>query len=87
MWAISSDPPEKLAAYARYAGISFPLLSDGDLAVTKAYGIFNAQQDLAHPTSLVIDRKGVVRYVREDIDFRVRPSPEELLGALKAIKP
>jgi len=82
---VSNDPPEKLKAYAKVAGITFPLLSDADLSITTAYGILNQRQHLAHPTSLVIDRGGVVRYVREDIDFRVRPAAEELLGTLRAL--
>jgi len=86
VWAVSNDPLDKLKAYAGYAGISFPLLSDATLSVVRAYGIHNARQDLAHPTTVVIDRRGVVRYIREDIDFRVRPSADEVLAAARAIR-
>ena len=85
MWAISNDPVDKLKAYAAHAGISFPLLSDTTLSAVRAYGIHNARQDLAHPTTIVIDRRGVVRYIREDIDFRVRPPVDDVLAAVRAI--
>lgn len=39
--AISYDSQEILANFAEERGITFPLLSDGDSAVIKAYGILN----------------------------------------------
>jgi peroxiredoxin len=83
VWAVSSDPPEKLQALASYAHLTFPLLSDTTLAVINAYGVRDERYPIAHPTALVIDRKGIVRYAREDLDYRVRPAPEELLAALQ----
>ena len=84
---MSNDPVDKLKAYAAYAKVSFPLLSDASLSVVRAYGIHNERQDLAHPTTLVIDSTGVVRYVREDIDFRQRPPIEDVLAAVRALPP
>jgi len=83
---VSNDRPEKLKAFASAFGITFPLLSDVDLSATKAYGIHNERERLAYPTSLVIDPRGVVRWVREDIDFRVRPATEELLATLRTLQ-
>jgi len=39
--AISYDPPEIIAAFAKQRGITFPLLSDGGSATIKRYGILN----------------------------------------------
>jgi peroxiredoxin len=88
VWAISStDPVEKLAAYARDKGITYPLLPDAGLLVTRLYGVLNERRgDLAHPTTLVIDREGIVRYKRTDVDYSQRPSPEELLAALRQLE-
>lgn len=44
-----------------------------------SYGI------VPHPTALVIDRDGVIRYKRVDVDYKVRPSSEELLEALREL--
>lgn len=41
-----------------------------------SYGI------VPHPTALVIDRDGVIRFKRVDVDYKVRPSAEELLEAV-----
>ena len=87
MWAVSNDTVATLKGYGERAGLTFPLLSDADLATIKAYGVLNERQEIAHPASFVIDRKGVVRYAREDVDFRTRPSPDELLAAVRAVKP
>ena len=88
MWAISStDPTDKLAAYAGAKGITFPLLSDADLAVTKRFDVLNyTRSNMAHPTTLVIDRKGTVRFVRIDFDFTKRPAAADLLAFLKNLK-
>lgn len=83
MWAISSDKADKLAAYARDKGITFPLLSDADLEVIKRYGVLNEKaRSIAVPVALVIDREGVVRYARTDEDYTRRPPDRELLDAL-----
>ena len=41
MAAISYDPPEILAAFARQRGITFPLLSDAGSETIRRYGILN----------------------------------------------
>ena len=84
---MSNDPLPNLQGYARRAGLTIPLLSDADLTAIGAYGILNERQEIAHPASFVIDRGGVVRYAREDVDYRVRPAPDELLAALRALRP
>src|SRR5215831_19236822 len=47
--------------------ISFPFLLDEDRSVTKAYGVYHAlDRDalrIAHPTTLVLERTGVVEYI------------------------
>jgi peroxiredoxin len=86
VWAIGSDTPETLARYASYRGITFPLLADPDLVVTKRYGVLNEQRpDFAYPTAFVIDSDGVVGFRRIDVDFRHRPPVDELLAALRAL--
>ncbi len=76
-----------MKGYATRAGLSFPLLSDSDLSVIKAYGILNERREVAYPTTFVIDRSGTVRHAREDVGVRVRPSPDDLLAALRALPP
>jgi len=87
VWAISStDPVAKLTMYAQVRGFSFPLLADSGLAVTKRYGVLNdATRNMAYPAMLVIDRSGVVRYLRVDVDFTKRPPVSDLLAFVKGL--
>lgn len=41
---------------------------------------------IPHPTAIVLDRKGRIRYVRVDTDYRVRPPTEELVGVLQRLE-
>jgi peroxiredoxin len=62
-------------------GFDFPLLSDQDHRVIDRYGLLNdkAQRPMPHPTTLVIDRKGIIRWRFTEVDYRVRPSNEDVL--------
>ena len=69
--------------------ISFPFLLDEDSAVTKEYGLYHAigfdAFDIAHPATLVIDRRGVVRWIyRGDNQFDRAPL-DEVLTAVREI--
>lgn len=83
IWAVSPDPPDKLAQYASQKGIEFTLLSDGDQSAIEAWGIVNPKNPtLPHPTAVVVDNEGVVRYFRQDIDYKQRPSVSEILESI-----
>ena len=69
-------------------GFDFPLLSDQDHRVIDRYGLLNdkAQRPMPHPTTLVIDRKGIVRWRFTEVDYRVRPSNEDILKEIAKIE-
>ena len=66
--------------------LDFPLLSDPDHTVITRYGLLNQQDPQArpipHPTVLVIDRDGVVRWKFIEINYKIRPTNEDILAAL-----
>lgn len=68
------------------AQIDFTLLADSDNAVIDRYGVFNPDDSrrraIPHPTTLVIDKQGVVRWKFIEINFRIRPTNEDILAAL-----
>ncbi len=68
-------------------GLEMPFLLDPGAAVIKEYGVYNDRDEriLPHPTALIIDKQGTVRYVRVDENYRERPSVEELLEALDGL--
>lgn len=71
--------------------IEYILLSDPGHRVIDRYGVFNedsegTERPRPHPTTLVIDRNGVVRWRFTEVDYRVRPSNEQILEALEAVE-
>ena len=54
------DDPQRAVDYARAHATSFPLLLDQAKSVSRAYGIERL------PTTVLIDRSGVVRYLHND---------------------
>ncbi len=52
---LSSDPPERLAEFRDLEGLTFPLLSDPDKSIQKAYGAYGERQ--IHGKSV----RGVIR--------------------------
>jgi peroxiredoxin len=71
--------------------LAITLLSDPDLAVIDRYGLRNetaAQQGrlLPHPTTYVIDAAGVVRWKFTEVNYKIRPTNEMILEALRQIR-
>lgn len=85
LWAISNDDPDKLRELRSSEGLEMPFLLDPDAMTIKRYGVFNEEDRrvIPHPTALLIDKEGMVRFVRVDEDYKQRPAVEELLEALR----
>ena len=65
--AISYDSPDTLKAFAGSRNITFPLISDPQSAIIRAYGILNDAEKpggrgygIPHPGTFIVDRNGVV---------------------------
>lgn len=69
-------------------GFNFPLLSDLDHRVIDRYGLLNdkAQRPIPHPTTLVIDRRGVVRWRFTEVDYKIRPSNEDIVKQIAGLE-
>ena len=72
-------------------GIKFPLLSDASAKVINAYGIRNkekdgtAQEGLATPMTLIIDKDGVVKDKLAHKGVGRRHGVTEILAALEKV--
>lgn len=70
--------------------LTYTLLTDRDHRVINRYGIFNPDgpktRPIPHPTTMVIDREGVIRWMVTEIDYRMRPENVELLEALELVR-
>ena len=92
--AVSPDTPEKLRELreklkAKGEGeVDYLLLSDAQASVIKRYGLLNeaaAQKNrlLPHPTTYVVDRKGRVSWKFTEVNYKIRPTNEMVLEALR----
>ena len=81
--AISVDPVSDNLGLSEKAGLTFPLLSDPDKQVIRAYDLLHTSghrgADIARPAEFLLDRSGTVRWVNLTSDFRVRVHGDEVL--------
>jgi peroxiredoxin len=95
--AVSPDKRPDLAKMAAKIAEKEPgemgitLLADPDHAAIDRYGLLNEEaaakgRFLPHPTTYVIDRQGVVRWKFTEVNYKIRPSNEMVLEALRDVK-
>jgi alkyl hydroperoxide reductase subunit AhpC len=60
--AISADSPACHTAFADAKKFPFPLLSDIHRSAIRAYGVLDADRNVAWRSTFVIDRDGVLRW-------------------------
>jgi peroxiredoxin len=64
-----------------------PFLADTNHKVIDRYGIFNPDgKGWPHPATYVIDPQGIVRWKFVEVDYRKRPTNEQILSELKKVK-
>ena len=84
---VSIDPADKIREMQETLGLSFLMLMDPDSETIRRYGVLNESHGkIPHPTALVIDKDGIIRYLRVDEDYKVRPDNQELLEALNRLQ-
>ena len=65
---VSVDSQFANKAYAEQIGVTFPLLSDFTREITTKYGILNDKFPVAHRTTFVIDKDGVIQHIDREKD-------------------
>ena len=70
MLGISLDSQERNRKFAAETGASFPLLSDTEKRVSRAYGVLNFTRLFANRVTFVIDKDGVIRHVDAGSDAK-----------------
>jgi peroxiredoxin len=88
--AVSPDPNERSQKLAEGLHLGYRFVADPDLAVTRRYGLIHARggqhgEDVPRPTTVVLDRDGVVRWLWVSNNFQVRPDPNDVLRAVRAL--
>jgi peroxiredoxin Q/BCP len=62
-FSVSVDTPETNRAFAQSLGIDYPLLSDPDKSVAKAYGVVDADQPFPSRWTFYIGADGRIIYI------------------------
>ncbi len=89
---ISADPVDETRAWQRdeppWDRVSFPLLSDPDKQVCRAYGVFDVEHDIALPAVVVVHGgDGTVRWTRVGDSMADRPTVDEVIEAVRGLGP
>ncbi len=68
---------------------TFTMLSDPGHRVIDRYGLLNPHdpRGVPHPTTYVIDKRGVVRWKFTELNYRVRPTTAMILEAVANLDP
>lgn len=90
--AISADSPPELAELARAQDLRFPLLSDPDRQVIRAYGLLHTGGgpgggDIAIPAQVLVRSDGSVAWRHVSGTITDRMDPADTLAALSALLP
>ena len=94
MLAVSVDTHEQTRDLLQQLGARTPsaanpalvLLEDQGHRVIDRYGILNSQsRGWPHPATYVIDKTGMVRWRFVETDYRVRPTNDDIVAALKSL--
>jgi peroxiredoxin len=92
------DSPAQIRAGRAKHGARAVMLSDESLAVTDLYNLRNPTnfapgkdgglptfRGLPIPTTLLVDARGVVRWIDQSTDYQVRSDPERVRAALDVV--
>jgi glutaredoxin-dependent peroxiredoxin len=89
VYGISVDTFFTLKAFQDHEKLTFPLLSDFNKEVIRAYGVFNEDmiglKGIAKRAVFVIDKDGVVRHREVLEDARNEPDYDKVFAALAAL--
>jgi peroxiredoxin len=96
--AISADTVRESARGKRRSNLNMPVLADPELEAIDLYGLRHERalggprngsmiRNLAIPTTVLIDAGGVVRWIDQASDYRVRSDADRVLEAVRRILP
>jgi len=78
----SVDQPEANQKFARQVGADYPILSDTDKEVAKAYGVLN-ERGMANRWTFYIDKDGVIREI--DKKIQTKQAAEDTIEKLRSL--
>lgn len=87
MVGISANAPFSQEAFADFAKIAYPLLSDQAGKVMQAFGVYDEGRRRAKRSYVIVDKEGVIRYknIRPSNSEKDLLSTEQLLSEVKKV--
>ena len=83
---ISANHGLSQKAFADFLKLNYPLLSDfPDLKTIQAYGVLIAERRLAQRSYFIVDKQGVIRYMKVVKQGEPLVSNDELIAEVKKI--
>jgi peroxiredoxin len=83
---ISVDPPPYNARMVGKLLLPFPLLSDPEGELARLCGLWNAEEGVAVPSTIIVDQSGKVRYLYSGADAADRPEDDEIFPVLDELE-
>ncbi len=83
--AISVDSTYSHKAWAEKLGLKHTLLSDMKREVCKKYGLYLEEENIAKRTTVIVDKQGLVRYVKVQ-EITMPRDDQEILEVLTKLK-
>jgi peroxiredoxin len=87
LWAIAPQEAAVNQALRERRKLPFPILADADLAVIRAWGVFNAldekQRLIPYPAAYLVAADGRVLWRHLSHETRDRPTPMEIVTAVR----
>ena len=83
---ISVDPPPNNARMVGKLLLPFPLLSDPEGEFARLCGLWDAEEDVAVPSIVVVDQSVEVRYLYSATDAADRPRDDEVFPVLDELE-
>ena len=84
--AVSVDGPATSRQLAGELGLRFPLVSDEERKLIRAYGVLDAENDLAWPAIFVVGRDGRVAWRSLAESKSKRAGADAVLAALDRLR-
>ena len=93
--AISPDRRDELLEFGRQTGFKMALLADPENRVINQYNLQNLNftprrgpfRELVIPTTILVDDRGIVRWLDQASDFRIRRPAHEIMAQIDVFLP
>lgn len=81
--AVSNDPADKRDELVDKYGLTFSVLSDGDLSISESFGVRQEGKDVPLPATFVMGEDRKVLFAKVGDEIPDRPTLEQILAPLR----